>query len=517
MVNKHRPTRIRHAVSKQPVIDLFRELLAGTDDAEALTSDRGVLTFAALRQQVEIAAETLYGSDVKRLGFCFLPNSLTLVIAYLGAVTRGHAVGLFPPATPANRKRHLVELYRPEVVLTCDDDLDEFLRGLGYRPLTWPCPEPVVRAWAAQPVGGIAADLALLLSTSGSTGTPKLVRLSASNIAANAAGIANSLGISPSQRAVTSVPLFHSYGLSIVSSHLSAGSAVAVTERSPLTHGFWQFAHEHRVVEVAGTPLLYRTLFGPRAYDLPPSVRVMTQAGARLGNDLARSAVAWMKAAAGRFYCMYGQTEATSRISCLDASHLAAKLGSVGTALGGGLITAGPPEAGGTDGPIRYRGPNVMLGYAMSRDDLSRGREVETLNTGDLGRLDSDGFLYVTGRSSRFVKLLDRRLSLDDVEEWFRLPDRCAAVPGGPEKIVVFTAGQADGLEDSCRALAAALDAPISAIRTQVIEAIPRMENGKVDYIRLEELARDESHSSSGRSRHNGNSLLDFLAAEKEA
>lgn len=486
MVNTHRPPGI------QPAIDLFHALLPGPDHAEALTSDRGILTFAALRQQVENAAETLYGSDVKRLGFSFLPNSLAMVIAYLGAVTHGHAIGLFPPATPADRKRHLIELYRPEVVLACNDDLDEFLRGLGYRLLTWPCPEPAVRAWAAQAAGGIAPDLALLLSTSGSTGTPKLVRLSAANITANATAIAESLGISPAQPAVTSVPLCHSYGLSVINSHLSAGSAVAVTDRSPLTHGFWQFAHEHHVVEIAGTALFYRTLFGRRDYGLPPSIRVMSQAGARLGHDLAQSAVAWMKASAGRFYCMYGQTEATARISCLDASHLAAKLGSVGTALRGGRITVGAPEAGRTDGPIRYTGPNVMLGYAISRDDLSRSREVETLNTGDLGRLDSDGFLYVTGRSSRFVKLLDRRLSLDDVEEWFRLPDRCAAVPGGREVIVVFTVDQSDKLEESRRALTAALDAPISAIQTQTIEAIPRMVNGKVDYVRLEELAKEK-------------------------
>lgn len=470
--------------------DLFRRLLAGPDDAPALVSGSGVVTFRALRQQAEVAAEALFGSGGKRLAFCFLPNSTAMVIAYLCAVTGGHAVGLFPPATPTDRKRRLVERYRPDVLIAPGHEPDGCFGGPGYRPLAWPGAGSGLMAWAAEPAGGLADELALLLSTSGSTGTPKLARLSAANIAANAAAIASSLGISPAQRAVTSLPVCHAYGLSVINSHLAAGSCVAVTEQSPLTPGFWRFAHEHGVVEVAGTPLVYRTVLGRRqGRDLPPSVRVMTQAGGRLGHGLSQAALTWMEASGGRFYCMYGQTEATSRISCLDSSCLRAKLGSVGTPLAGGRITVGSPLAGGADGPISYAGPNVMMGYALTRGDLRRGSEVGGLDTGDLGHLDEDGFLYVTGRSSRFVKVNDRRVSLDDVEEWFQLGDGCAAVADGMEAIVVFTTSRGARLETSRRALAATLGAPGSAVRTAHISAIPRTASGKVDYAQLEELA----------------------------
>jgi acyl-CoA synthetase (AMP-forming)/AMP-acid ligase II len=467
------------------VTDLYRKLLAGPDNAPALISDHEMVTFAALRRRVEAMATALFGPVDKRLAFSFLPNSLDLVTIYLSAVTGGHAIGLLPPATPTHRKRQLVEAYRPEVVLVADDELAEFLGNAGYRAGE----ASKTRCWISDGGGDISAELAVLLSTSGSTGTPKLVRLSTENIAANAAGVIGSLGISPDQRAVTSIPLCYSYGLSVLNSHLAAASAVVVTGLTPVTSHFWNLVHEHEVTTVGGTPMAHRTILGRRRAALPPSLRVMTQAGGRLSAELTESALAWMAETGGHFFCMYGQTEATSRISCLDASRLAEKPGSVGTALSGGHISVGPSGGDDVGGPISYTGPNVMMGYAGSRDDLSRGREVQVLETGDLGRLDADGFLYVTGRSSRFAKVLDRRVSLDDVEEWFQLADRCVAVAGADGRapaIVVFTTCPLDALEPARRALTAALAAPSSTVAICPIDDIPRTINGKVDYARLQ-------------------------------
>lgn len=485
------------------MIDLFEDFLADRGDSPALIYGRRVFSSRELRHHVEATAEKLLGSAEKRLVFCFLPNGLDLVSAYLAAVTGGHAVGLFPPGTPVERKRRLVDSYRPEVVLADDREFVEWLRETGYRPSSRSGDDGRCLAVRRESAGKLAPELSLLLSTSGSTGTPKLVRLSAANLAANAKAIAASLSISPSQRAVTSLPLCYSYGLSILGSHLVAGAAVAVTELSPMTPAFWRFAQWHGVVEVGGTPLLYHALFGRSASPaLPPSVRVLTQAGGRLSTSLARSALSWMTATDGRFYRMYGQTEATSRISCLDPSLLADKLDSVGMPLAGGQVEVGPPLPGTDGGPISYRGPNVMLGYATCREDLSRGREVDVLETGDLGRLDAEGCLYVTGRSSRYTKILDRRISLDDVEEWFDPPSALAAVAAPHQTvseataakaaIVVYTTGEVEAMDGARRALTAALEIPSSAVELRSVEAIPRTDSGKVDYARLERAARTE-------------------------
>lgn len=112
---------------------------------------------------------------------------------------------------------------------------------------------------------------------------------------------------------------------------------------------------------------------------------------------------------------MYGQTEATARMAVLPPERLADKLGSAGLALPGGRLEADD------DGEILYHGPNVMMGYADTADDLSRGDDLGgVLRTGDLGRVDPDGFLHITGRLKRMAKIFGIRVNLDDVERMLR-------------------------------------------------------------------------------------------------
>jgi acyl-coenzyme A synthetase/AMP-(fatty) acid ligase len=469
--------------------DLHHDLLMGRAEATALITEDGDVTFGSLRQRVQNLSGTLFAGSGKQLVLSFLPNSLAMVLIYLSAVTAGHAIGLLPPATPTSRKHLLIDRYRPDVVVTDNGQLDQALESRGYHRLDFPVDG--IRAWGHRAFCGLAEDLTLLLSTSGSTGTPKLVRISASSIAANTAGIISSTRITPARRTVTSLPLCYSYGLSVLNSHLAAGAPVVVTGRSPVTSGFWHLVWRNEVTEVAGTPITHRVMLRQPGSRLPPSVRVLTQAGGRLPEQLARAALAWTREAGGEFFCMYGQTEATSRISCLDSARLADKPGSAGTALPGGRISVGAPHAGGEDGPISYTGPNVMMGYATSRDDLTRGNDVYALDTGDLGRLDSDGFLYVTGRSSRFAKVMDRRVSLDDVEDCLGPPGSCAAVtaPDDDTLIVVFTTKRTTDLEAPRRSLAEALGAPVSVFQVRQVSGIPLTINGKVDYAQLRQQA----------------------------
>ena len=472
--------------------NLADDLLAGRNDDIALISTRGMETFGTLRQRIRARADTMFSAAGKQLAFSFLPNTIDMVTTYLAAITSGHAIGLFPPATPAGRKLRLIQAYRPEIVtVSYGDELHEQLSALGYRALP-PSGDDQSSTWQRKPEGRLAPPLALLLSTSGSTGTPKLVRLSGASVAANAMGIAHSLGIAPHHRAVTSLPLCYGYGLSVLNSHLAAGSSVVVSDQSPMTGSFWRLVHRHAIVEVSGTPMFYQAMFRrPHGPELPPAVRVLTQAGGRLATAHLQRALALMTAVEGRLFCMYGQTEATSRISCLNASMRPDKLGSVGFAVPGGQVHVGAPVDGGDSGPIGYTGPNVMMGYATCREDLARDHDVDYLHTGDLGRLDADGFLYVTGRSSRFTKILDRRVCLDDIEEWLERPGRCAVVTGPPggAAIVVFTTKSPRALRSGCQALTASLGIPAASVEVREISAIPRAAGGKIDYGQLAKAA----------------------------
>jgi acyl-CoA synthetase (AMP-forming)/AMP-acid ligase II len=479
------------------MLPLPRHLLSGPGTSAALVMEDEVISFTGLRDRAEAMAAASLPRGRKALVFCFLGNGLDLVVAYLASLCAGHAVALLPPATSTARLRELVRAYRPEVIFAEPARVPD-LALHGYAPGALDGAGDVM---LRGPEGGaIHPDLAVLLSTSGSTGTPKLVRLSAASLIANSAGIAEVVGIGPEDLGVTGMPLYHSYGLSVLNSHLAASSAVVLTALNPLSPGFWQAVAHHRVTEIAATPTVHRAIFG-RALPapLPESVRRILQAGARFPAELAPRVGDWMDATAGQFFSMYGQTEATARISCLDPAAFAIRPASVGTALPGGTISIQPGEPGQADGAICYVGPNVMMGYATCRADLASGSEVGVLQTGDIGYLDAAGFLYVTGRASRFTKVLDRRVSLDDVEDWFRDGGPCAAVPADDgDAIVVFTTGDPAALDGARRALAKTLGTSNRTITLRAVDRIPATDTGKVGYAWLEEMARAARSNQAG-------------------
>ena len=123
-----------------------------------------------------------------------------------------------------------------------------------------------------------------------------------------------------------------------------------------------------------------------------------------------------------RFFSMYGQVEATSRMSFLDPSKISKKAGSIGKAIPGGKLWL--QDENGTilkslqeAGELVFEGPNVCMGYATGREDLSKpDLNCGVLATGDIAKMDEDGDFYIVGRKSRFLKLFGRRVNLHEVE-----------------------------------------------------------------------------------------------------
>jgi len=221
-----------------------------------------------------------------------------------------------------------------------------------------------------------------------------------------------------------------------------------------------------------------------------PSLRVLTQAGGRLEPRLVRHFHERMAARGGRFYVMYGQTEAVARIAILPPERLPEKLGSVGQVLAGGELridaSAAPAGSPPGVGEVVYRGANVMLGYAESAADLSRGDELGgELRTGDLGYLDADGLLFLTGRSKRVGKLFGLRVSLDEVEEMVRERGPAAVVEHGDRLLVFCAFGDVTVLDGVQRELATRLRVHRSGFELRWLEQLPTLASGKVDYQRL--------------------------------
>jgi acyl-CoA synthetase (AMP-forming)/AMP-acid ligase II len=184
---------------------------------------------------------------------------------------------------------------------------------------------------------------------------------------------------------------------------------------------------------------------------------------------------------------MYGQTEAGPRITTLPSEQLEAKLGSVGPALRGGrLVVLGPdgaPLPPGGQGEIIYHGPNVMLGYAEARADLARGDDMAgRLETGDVGYLDVDGCLFLTGRTKRFAKLFGLRISLDEVERRLARHVPCAVVDVGERIAVLHEPAEESALRAAIRSVADEYQLPQASFMLRSAAALPVKANGKIDY-----------------------------------
>jgi len=219
-------------------------------------------------------------------------------------------------------------------------------------------------------------------------------------------------------------------------------------------------------------------------------LRFLTQAGGRLPDELRDSFFYATQKIGIDFLVMYGQTEATSRISVLQAKDFEAKKGSVGQAIRDGKVrlksTQRADQQYSAEGSeLEYSGPNVTMGYAESFRDLGKGFEFgEYLGTGDLGTIDSEGFIYVTGRKKRITKLYGHRISLDDVEKYIETLNHKAVCVDCGDRLGLFVTDESS-IEAVRSGTAELLDVRPSAISVHYVEQFPRNDAGKIQYSEL--------------------------------
>ncbi len=331
-------------------------------------------------------------------------------------------------------------------------------------------------------------DLALLLSTSGSTGSPKLVRLSRQNIVANARQIVSYLGIDESSRAMLLLPQQYAFGLSILHSHWIAGGSLVLPQHTIMERGFWETVASTRPDSLSGVPTTFDQLSRLRIRSMElPSLKTLTQAGGKLNIARAREFAELAQERGWRFWMMYGQTEGTARMSYLPPEMAIQKPESIGIPVDGGRfeILDGKGEviaSPHTPGSLVYYGPNVMMGYAFSADDLKLGDTQQgRLETGDIAAFDADGFYSIRGRTSRFVKVDGARVQLDELEEYLRGAGFDVVLCGREELIAIV--GKDRGANESARGeLVKRFGIPGRVVRGVEVEEIPRSESGKVRY-----------------------------------
>lgn len=437
--------------------------------------------FNALAQLADQHAAAL--PDGPGMGLLCMPSHIEAVALYLGALRNGRQVPLLlQPDIDPELLAALVTHYQPDWIASSGEAAAGYRTVQHGNALALHVRNVDTDTIAPHP------DLALLLSTSGSTGSSKLVRLSASGLDANADAIVDYLGLQPSDRAITTLPLAYSFGLSILNSHLACGGSVVLSNDSLMTREFWNSARTHAITSLSGVPATFEILrrMGLARMQLP-SLRMLTQAGGRLRDELVQYFAESSLQHGLAFYVMYGQTEASPRISYVPPSRLLDKIGSIGIAVPGGSIEIDPDGS-----ELVYRGPNVMLGYAAERQDLAKGDEMHgVLRTGDLARVDDEGFHFIIGRTKRFLKISGNRVNLDEVEAMLSAEfGQQIACSGRDDDLVAFSHGDAVADEANVRHLVHARYKIFGGhVRTIHLGKLPLMASGKVDYQSLRQIA----------------------------
>lgn len=341
-------------------------------------------------------------------------------------------------------------------------------------------------------------DLAVILYTSGTTGNPKGVMLSHGNLLSNATAIIAYLGISNSDRGLCVLPFHFSYGSSVLNSHLLAGATLLIEDNLAFPHVTLERIQNDAATAFFGVPATFALLLGRcrfEEYDLR-NLRYVTLAG----GAMPRPAIWRLQAALPRteIVVMYGQTEATARLTYLPPAELDDKCGSVGVPIDGVEIDIrenGQSVEPNVVGEIHARGPNVMLGYWQDAGATARVLENGWLKTGDLGHFDEAGYLYIDGRTVEMIKVGAFRISPQEVEEVIAALEGVeeVAVTGIPDEMLGQTVLAAivlqPGASVAARTVKAHCQQQLAAYKVPrkvtFVDELPRTSSGKVQRHKL--------------------------------
>ena len=413
----------------------------------------------------------------RSLIFILSENKIGALLGYTAALSNRIVPLIISVSTEESLYNHLYELYQPEYL---------------WMPQTMAEGKEIVfAAWdyCLVKTGNMSTpmyeELSLLLPTSGSTGSPKLVRHSYRNIEANADNVRRLFELDGTEKAMAILPMHYTMGLSVITSHLLAGSTLLLSGRSLLDKGFWAMLKD--ATSFTGVPYSYEIMSKMRftRMDLP-NLRMITQGGGSLSEALFRSLAQYAFDNGKKFIATYGQTECTARMAYLPAELATTKTCSIGIAEPGGQLSIIDKDGnetfeGEAEGEMVYRGENVTLGYATCAEDLMKGDEnYGVMHTGDLARRDADGCYFIIGRMKRFLKIFGLRIGLDEVErlikEEFKVDCYCK---GTDDKLIVMVTDS-----DLMEKLPAFVEEKIhlfhKKIEVQLVKEILHNEFGKV-------------------------------------
>jgi len=267
----------------------------------------------------------------------------------------------------------------------------------------------------------IEEDVAVILFTSGSTGSPKGVMLTHYNLIYNTNSIIEYLKLTVQDRVEMVLPFYYCYGTSVLHTHFRVGGSIVINNRFMFPQTVVEDINKYNCTSFSGVPSNYQILL--RMTDIKqtrfPSLRYITQAGGKLAEIFINELIDTLKGV--DIFIMYGQTEATARLSYLPPHLISKKMNSIGKGVNGTelvvLNTEGNPVKSGEIGEIAARGGNVMKGYFNDKIETEKVMKNGYLYTGDLAKVDDEGYIYIVSREKNIIKSGGNRISPKEIED----------------------------------------------------------------------------------------------------
>jgi acyl-CoA synthetase (AMP-forming)/AMP-acid ligase II len=355
------------------------------------------------------------------------PNSKFFLVAYLAIIKSGNVCVPLNPSIEDNNFSFIVNLCQSEIAFVDP--------SLSANP-KW---EIVDTVYDAVPEVGKGKNnlhknlfneqafdgerLAEIIFTSGSTGEPKGVMITHNNIIANTDSIIEYLKLTGDDIIEIVLPFYYCYGLSLLHTHMKVGGSIVFNNNFMFLGAVINDLKKYKCTGFAGVPSHFQVLLRKSKSfktDQFPDLRYVTQAGGKLHKVFIQEFLDSQPDIT--FYVMYGQTEATARLSYMPPEHLVQKLGSLGKAIPGVELDlvdeeGNPVLESGVVGELIARGGNIMKGYLGDEESTAAALKDGWLHTGDLAYRDDDGFFYHTARRKEIIKVGGRRISPKEIEE----------------------------------------------------------------------------------------------------
>lgn len=407
-------------------VNVTEFLLAGKDPCRrALLLPGEECTYGELCKRADQVARWILRMGGRKGGRVILigENSLFWVAAYLGIMRAGLVCVPLPGNVPGQDVDHVLAITEARFIFAQSAFAARNSGKWGGLHLATDKDAP----WDDSTGSGVSfpaterEDLAALMFTSGSTGQPRGVMVSHGNIIANTASIIQYLGLTETDRMMTVLPFHYCFGASLLHTHLRVGASMVLDSRFLYPETVLRRMIETECTGFAGVPSHFQILL--RSSSLPqkkfPHLRHVQQAGGYLAPPFIRE----LKEALPdtRIFIMYGQTEATARLSYLPPDLLDTKPGSIGKGMPGVTLRvvndSGEEARSGEVGEIVAEGENVARGYWRDPEESARSFRNGRLYTGDLATVDEDGYLYIVDRAKDFLKCGGKRVSCRQIEE----------------------------------------------------------------------------------------------------